>query len=183
MAPPRIDLSLVAILASCVFVVWRVRARVRRFIGRQPIRPLRCWLTVSFFAVLVIGLLIGSPDHPAQSMAELLGVAIGVGLAVYGIRVTRFELTPHGMYYTPSVHIGVALSLLLVARVAYRSTQAYFSTAGFSEPPASFARSPLTLLIVGTLAGYYAWYAVGLLRRNRSLQGQGAQPSQGREEA
>jgi len=183
MAPPRIDLSLVAILASCVFVVWRVRARVRRFIGRQPIRPLRCWLTVSFFAVLVIGLLIGSPDHPAQSMAELPGVAIGVGLAVYGIRVTKFELTPRGMYYTPSVHIGVALSLLLVARVAYRSIQAYFSTAGFTEPPTSFARSPLTLLIVGTLAGCYAWYAVGLLRRNRSLQGQGAQPSQGREEA
>ena len=173
MTPPRIDLSLVAILASFVFVVWRVRARVRRFIGRQPIRPLRCWLTVAFFAVLVIGMLIGSPDHPGQSMAELLGVAIGVGLAVYGIRVTKFELTPNGMYYTPSVHIGVGLSLLLVARVAYRSIQAYFSTAGFTEPPTSFARSPLTLLIVGTLAGYYAWYAAGLLRRNRSPLGQG----------
>jgi hypothetical protein len=96
-------------------------------------------------------------------------VAIGIGLAVYGLRVTRFESTPSGLYYTPSAHIGVALSLLVVARVAYRLFQSYAATAGFTEPPASLVRSPLTLLLVGTLAGYYAWYALGLLRWRRSL--------------
>ena len=116
-------------------------------------------------------------------MAELLGIGIGIGLAVYGLRVTKFEPTPSGLYYTPNVHIGVALSLLLVARIAYRLVELYFSTVGFTEPPTSFVRSPLTLLIVGTLAGYYAWYAFGLLLWYRSHQTQDAQISARRGDA
>lgn len=129
--------------------------------------------------VLILVLLIGSFNHPSQSAAELLGVGIGIGLAVYGLRTTTFEPTPSGLYCTPNVHIGIALSLLLVACVAYRFVQSYFSTAGFTEPPTSFVRSALTLLIVGTLAGYYAWYAFGLLLWYRSHQTQDASPSQG----
>jgi hypothetical protein len=45
------------------------------------------------------------------------------------------------------------------------------ATAAFTAPPAALLRSPLTVFIVGVLAGYYASYAVGLLRwRRRVLQ-------------
>lgn len=184
MGLPSVDLlPLIAILASGVLIVWRLRIRVRRFISRQRLRPLRCWVSIAFFVVLVVALLIGSLNHPSQSMAELLGVAIGIGLAVYGLRVTTFEPTLSGLYYTPNAPIGIALSLLLVARVVYRIVQLYFSTAGFTEPPTGFVRSPFTLLIVGTFAGYYAWYAFGLLLRYRSHQRQDAQPSEERGDA
>ncbi len=175
MGPPTVNLPLIAILANSVLVIWRVRARMRRFIGRQRFRPLHSWASIGFFTILVIALLIGSFRHPSHRVAELLGV--GIGLAAHGLRLTKFEPSPGGLYYTPNVHIGIALSLLLVARVVYRSLESYFSTAGFTEPPTSFVRSPLTLLIVGTLAGYYAWYAFGLLLRYR--EGQGARPTQG----
>jgi hypothetical protein len=185
MGPPAIGLPLIAILASCVLIVWRVYARVRRFISRQRFRPLRCWVAVVFYVVLVIALLIWivQSSWPVGGVAELLGVGIGIGLAVYGLRVTKFESTPSGLYYTPNVHIGIALSLLLIARVAYRLVELYFSTGGFAEPPTGVVRSPLTLLIVGTLAGYYAWYAFGLLLWYRSHQTQEAQLSQGRGDA
>jgi hypothetical protein len=169
MTPSTGPLPIIAILASAVLIAWRVRARIRRLVGRQRLSPLRSWVSVAIFTALVIALLIGSLDHPLRTVKELTGVAIGIGLAVYGLRVTRFESTPSGLYYTPSAHIGVALSLLVVARVAYRLFQSYAATAGFTEPPASLVRSPLTLLLVGTLAGYYAWYALGLLRWRRSL--------------
>ena len=33
-----------------------------------------------------------------------------------------------------------------------------------------FGRSPLTLIIFGTMAGYYAWYAIGVLRWRASVK-------------
>ena len=171
MDPPNAGLSLLGLIASFVLVAWRMRTRIRRLTGRQHFSPARAWVSIALFAIVVVALLAGSLDHPAQSGAELLGVGIGAGLAVYGLRATRFEVTPDGMYYVPNAHIGVALSSLLALRVAYRLFESYFATAGFTEPPASFVRSPLTLLIVGTLAGYYAWYALGLLRWHRAHSG------------
>ena len=35
-----------------------------------------------------------------------------------------------------------------------------------------FGRSPLTLVIIGTMAGYYAWYAIGLLRWRAAVKAQ-----------
>lgn len=149
-------------------------------VGRQRFRPLRSLLSVTVFPFVAIALLVGLFNHPMQSASELVGIGIGIGLATYGLRATKFEPTPSELYYTPSVHIGIALSLLLLARLAYRLVQSYISTAAFTEPPGSIARSPLTLLLVGTLAGYYAWYALGLLRWHRSLRRQGAQSSDDR---
>lgn len=180
---PAFDPRLVAILASAVLIVWRVRSRVRRFVGRQRLRPLRSAISVVFFAILAIVLLVGSFAHPRQSLAELGGIVVGIGLAIYGLRLTRFERTPSGFYYTPNAHIGIALSLLLVARIGYRLAQAYLATAGFTEAPANFGRSPLTLLIVGILAGYFAGYSLGLLRRYRLEERRGGTPPSTRADA
>jgi hypothetical protein len=81
------------------------------------------------------------------------------------LRLTCFEVTGEGMFYTPSAHLGVALSTLLVCRIAYRFLNGGgFPGAGSGAPPAPPALTPLTLLLIGTLAGYYCTYAVGLLR-------------------
>jgi cytochrome b561 len=93
------------------------------------------------------------------------GAAVGIGLGVYGLRLTKFEHTPEGMYYTPNAHLGIALSVLLVLRVGYRFAVAYFSPEAAAPPPAANL-SPLTLAMFGTLAGYYVSYAVGLLRES-----------------
>jgi hypothetical protein len=71
------------------------------------------------------------------------------------------------LFYTPNAHLGVALSLLLMARIGYRAAQLYLSAGAAQEGSSAFARNPLTLLIFGMLAGYYVAYAVGLLRWRR----------------
>lgn len=147
-----------------VLVAWRIYSRVRRLAGRQKFSPIRSWISASLLPVLLLTLLVGTVSHPLRSLSELAGIAVGAGLAIYGLRLTRFETTGQGRFYTPSAHIGVALSALFLGRVAYKIIHAYTSTAGFTEPPAEMIKSPLTLLIIGTLAGYYAAYAIGLLR-------------------
>ena len=82
--------------------------------------------------------------------------------------LTKFERTTEGFFYTPSAHLGIALSLLFVGRLAYRLAQTYALAEQASMAwPNDFTHSPLTLVIFGTLAGYYVTYAMGLVRWRR----------------
>jgi len=150
-------------------VVWRLYSRVRRMIGRQRLSRVRPWLTVILFPILVAGLLIASLPHPLADLALAGGCAIGVGLALYGLRLTKFEATPAGLFYTPNAHLGIALSILFIGRIGYRAAQLLLAGGTVARPPADFVGSPLTLLIFGTLAGYYVAYAIGLLRWKRQV--------------
>jgi len=136
-------------------------------VGRQRLSKVRPWVTLCVFPLVVMLLLVGSWSHPYVALALIAGVMVGVALGRYGLRLTKFEQTPLGLFYTPSAHLGIGLSLLLIARIGYRAAQLYFMPGAIQEGSTAFARSPLTLLIFGTLAGYYVAYAVGLLRWRR----------------
>jgi len=165
-------------LVLLAFIAWRLQARIRRMIARQKLSTTRPWVNVVLFPLLIAILAFGSHLHPPAQASLAGGVALGVALGVIGLRLTRFEVSAEGLYYTPSAHIGVALSVLLVARIAWR-----FVTTGFppsAAAPAAPALTPLTLALLGTLAGYYFAYAVGLLRwaaKSRSLSPRPQTPS------
>ena len=145
-------------------VGWRLYSRFKRMVGRQRLSKVRPWLTLCFFPLLVAIVLLSSLSHPYVALALVAGVVAGAALGWYGLRLTTFEQTPLGLFYTPNTHLGIALSLLLIARIGYRAAQLYFANGPMQEDSAAFARSPLTMLIFGTLAGYYIAYAIGLLR-------------------
>jgi len=171
------------ILVTVLFVAliaWRMHARIRRLIGRQRLSPARPWINVVLFPVLVGLLTLGSHLHPLAAASLAGGTALGIALGVYGLRLTRFEVTTEGLYYTPSAHIGIALSVLVVARILWRFLVVGFPGSSPGTPPPGATLTPLTLALVGTLAGYYFTYAVGLLRwaaKNRSLSPRPETPS------
>jgi hypothetical protein len=153
------------VYAFIPLILWRIYARVRRNIGRQRSRAWRHWFGVTLFPLLVLLFALVALRSPLAEGALWGGVGAGVALAIAGLRLTRFERNEEGFFYTPNAYIGVGLSLLLVGRILYRMAQVYGGTAAAaagSNP--DFARSPLTLLIFGMVAGYYATYAAGLLR-------------------
>ena len=150
-------------------IVWRIYSRVRRVIGRQRYSRYRPWITVVLFPLLLVLLSLGALTHPVAMATLWGGVAIGAMLGLYGLRLTKFEQTPQGLYYTPNAHLGIALSLLLIGRIAFRFAQVALMGGAAAAPPGDFLNSPITLAIFGTLAGYYVCYAVGLIRWDRSL--------------
>ena len=151
-------------------VGWRVYSRIKRMVGRQRLSNVRPWVTLCVFPLLVALLLFASASHTLAALALVAGVLAGAALGWYGLRLTKFEQTPLGLFYTPSAHLGIALSLLLVARIGYRAVYLYFVPEAILEGSSVFVRSPLTLLIFGTLAGYYIAYAVGLLLWRRRVR-------------
>jgi len=156
--------SLLVSLGIAALVVWRLYSRVRRMVGRQRFSRRRPWITVVLFPMLLALLLLASLAHPVNAVTLVAGMALGVALGIYGLRLTTFESTPQGLFYTPSAHLGIALSLLFIARIVFRVVQFYFADVSAPASPHDFVRSPLTLAIFGTLAGYYVTYAIGLLR-------------------
>jgi hypothetical protein len=171
--PASIDTSLLATVGIGALIAWRLYARVRRAIGRQRLSPLRPWISVILLPLLLATILLGSMLQPAAAAALVAGIAIGIGLGLYGTRLTKFEATPAGLFYTPNAHLGIALSLLLVLRLGYRFLRLRMDGRGLDASSLQLGSSPLTLAIFATLASYYVTYAIGLLRWRASVRAQG----------
>jgi hypothetical protein len=160
---PSVQHALVTI-AFLALIAWRMQARLRRMIARQRLSRVRPWITIVVFPLLVAMLAFAALQQHFLALYLACGVIVGIGLGVLGLRLTRFDVTTEGLYYTPSAHLGIALSALLVCRIAYRFAVGGLPDPGAGSAPPGANLTPLTLLLIGTLAGYYTTYAVGLVR-------------------
>ena len=157
-----VPMAIVAVLAI------RMYGRVRRNIGRQALQRKRSIARIIIFAVLTCFFALYSVFFPRLLIGLGGGLALGVLLALVGLRLTRFEATPEGHFYTPNPYIGVALSVLFVGRLVYR----LFLISTISDDPVKappIMQSPLSFLILGLLFGYYIAYDIGLLMRSRTF--------------
>jgi hypothetical protein len=162
MQPP--GSTLVPLLVFVPVIIWRLYSRMRRSIGRQTLSKIRPWITVIVFPLLIALLGWAALTHPERLLWLGGAVCVGAVLGVFGLGKTAFENTPQGLFYTPNAHIGIALSVLLAVRVVYRMAQVYSTDPGAQVATTDFASSPLTLTVIGLLAGYYVAYAIGLIR-------------------
>lgn len=153
--------SAIVILALLPLLAWRVYMRFRRMVGRQRLSKARPWITLGIFSTVILFLAYAAHGHAERLSWLAAGLPIGSCLGVYGLRITRFEPTPHGLFYTPNAYLGIAMSLLFVGRILYRLVEVYDIAAAHAKP--AFLRSSPTLAIFGLIAGYYVVYAVGLL--------------------
>ena len=142
-------------------MAWGVYRRLRRSIGKQKLKPKR-----AIFRLVMLGIasivIIGFGFEYHRVLAGFAGGLLGGALLGFlGLRLTRFETTEEGHFYTPDTRIGVAISLLFAGRLIYRVyvlQQADYLAAG--HPPAW--QSPLTFFIAGLTFGYYFVYYIGL---------------------
>jgi hypothetical protein len=164
MALPALTPSTLTLLVVIPLVAWRLYSRIRRMVGRQRLSRVRPWITLTVFPLVILVLAVAQLAHPSGLAFLAVGVTGGGLLGVYGLGKTRFEPTPEGLFYTPNAHLGIALSLLFLARIAWRFVELFVLQPHAARAPDDFARSPLTLAIFGLLAGYYVAYAIGLVR-------------------
>lgn len=147
------------------FVAWRIYRRVRRNIGRQKLQPRRVMVRLVLFFIIGLFILLAGLKIPRLLEGFGAGLLSGVALGFLGLRLTRFETTEDGHFYTPDTRIGVAISLLLAGRLVYR--MAVLNTASLAPGHPPPMQSPLTFLIIGVTFGYYIVYNVGLFVHTR----------------
>ena len=158
-------LSPILLSAAIGFAYYR---RIRRSFGRQPYRPTRAIVRLALLGVACVGLLVIAMTSPVAGMALAIGAGLVAGGALGGIAMmhTRIETAEGGRWYTPNPWIGGALSVLLLARLAWR-----FGHGAFSAGSAQAAQnaSPLTLGIAAALVGFYLVNGIALALRMRAL--------------
>lgn len=171
-------MSYAIIVPLMVLMIWR---RISRNFGRQPIRRKRMIARIAIFAVIG-GLLMLAGLHDIRLAEGLLGGAIvGAALGFAGLRLTRFETDPvKGDCYVPNPWIGAALTALLLGRLVWRfmvlvpqmqQAQALAASAApGTHMSMGYQSSPLTMLVIGLLVGYYIVYFAGLLVHHRRYQ-------------
>ena len=153
--------KVVIFIAVGAFLGWRIYRRTLRNIGRQKLRPTRAIIRlvlVGIATVVIFGVSLQFPRVLAGFGGGILGGAL---LGFFGLRLTKFETTEEGHFYTPDTRIGIAISALLAGRLLYRFyvlNQADYLASG--HPPAM--QSPLTFFIVGLTFGYSLVYYIGL---------------------
>ena len=168
-------LSAVLPFALMAFIVYR---RARAHIGRQKMKPTRMTVRMGLLTVVGIGFLVAMPLHSALYAA--IGAALGLGLALLSLRLAHMEHTREGTFYTANIYVGLGVTALLVGLVLYRViglSDAMQAAAAHASPPAppmgnpwaSTFDSPLTLVVLFVMIGYYVVFYAGLLRRAKKL--------------
>ncbi len=148
-------------------VLWRVYQRVRRLTVRQQSHLWRHRISLCVFPPLILFTLFSASGSILAMAGMLTGIIGGSLLGLAALERTNFERDGEEFYFTPFAPIGLVVAALFLARLAWRMFQLYQSPG----VPENFARSPLTLLVFGILAGYYMTNSYGLLRwRKHSLE-------------
>lgn len=167
--------SYLIMLPLLAFIVWR---RVRRTFGQQPIRRKRMMARIVIFVIIGSLLALSGFHHLALAEGLVGGVLIGAAIGLVGLQLTRFEVDPvKGDCYVPNPWIGALLTMLLLARLVWRLMVVYpqmqhaeaMASAGAAVQmqPMAYASSPLTMLVIGLLVGYYIAYYSGVLIHHR----------------
>jgi hypothetical protein len=166
-------------------LAWMIWRRVSRQFGRQPIQRKRMIFRIVVFAIIGAVLALSGLHKAALAEGLLGGVLMGACLGLFGLRLTRFETDPvKGDCYVPNPWIGALLTALLLGRLAWRLVTVWpqmqyaagvAPMAGYAAgQPMGYTSSPLTMLVIGLLVGYYIAYFSGLLiHHRRYLQARG----------
>jgi hypothetical protein len=93
------------------------------------------------------------------------GLVIGSLLGLLGFALTRWEVEPDGLFYTPSRWLALLVTFAITARVAYGWWRAVHPVSTASAAQNSFmtaSGTQLSLAVAAGLIGYYLTYAVGV---------------------
>jgi hypothetical protein len=172
----RGDVSTIQSLLVAGLLVWVVYRRVRRSFGRQLLQPKRMIFRMALL-LLVGGLLAPlAARSPAYLAAVLGGLAAGIALGLWGAEHTRFLDADGRRYYVPHTYSGLAVTLLVVGRIAYRLSQIFGGSAAARAAQAAahvhagataVVQSPLTVAPLFLLVGYYVCYYLRVLQKSR----------------
>ncbi len=111
-------------------IAWGIYRRVRRNIGRQPLRTARIIISLVVLSLVTILVLAGALAFPKLLLGVACGILAGGVLGFVGLRLTKFETTDQGHFFVPNMYIGLALSLLLAGRLLYRLSMVHDASEG-----------------------------------------------------
>lgn len=147
---------------------------VRRYRVATSRQRARGWLAIVNLAGLALSsvLVLGGAALtglwvPGAFTYTVAGFGVGCALGVVGLRLTRWEPAPGGLYYTPNRPLVLGMTLVVTARVLYGFWRAWATwRAGLEGGTWFVAAGVAGSMGAGAIVlGYYFAYWIGVRRR------------------
>ena len=174
---PVLALALLLLLpvAAVALMPLMLIARYRAGRARRLARPWIATLNVLLLCFSVLCFLLATAVTNVwvdrALAASLAGLGVGCILGVVGLQLSRWEVAPGSLHYTPNRWLVLAITLVVAAKVLYgvaRAWSAWSVTGGDTSLIAAFG-IPGSLGAAGVVLGYYLAYGIGLRRRISQL--------------
>jgi hypothetical protein len=170
-------LPVVLITLMPLILIQRYRVGTARRVARPWLATLNLWVMAFSAICFLAGAAVTAIWVPNALTGAAAGVALGTGLGVVGLVLTRWEPTAATLHYTPNRWLVLIVTLVVSARVLYGLWRSWtVAEAGVYGTPMVLAFGiPESLAAGGTVIGYYVAYSVGVRRRilkwqNRALR-------------
>jgi len=179
------DFSRIVPFLLAALVMFAIYRRLRRSFGRQRLRPTLMTVRIVLLSVIGCALLPSTVRSAEFLAAQLVGLALGIAIGIWGTQRTRFLMQDGQLYYVPHTYTGVAVSLLFLGRLVYRGFQIYagghaaYDAAGAATAPGiapawmmlppGTTLNPLTVGILCVLIGYYVYFYSWVLWKSKHL--------------
>ncbi|HEY0062375.1 MAG TPA: hypothetical protein VGC21_09660 [Telluria sp.] len=158
-----LSISTIALLLLGPVLVWRVYTRIKAQMLRQRSIMQRHYTGLGVFTAMAVVPASQFITQPATLAWLLVGVVGGIAYGVWGLKLTRFETTREGYFFTPNPRLGLVIAMLFVACLMYIAFEIY-ANQGSGNPTPKVTDYPFTLPSLGLVAGYFATYSAGLLK-------------------
>jgi hypothetical protein len=164
------------------FVLFILYRRFRRNFGKQRLNP--GYMVFRMVVLCVLGALLLIPTFFSQDLAvmTLIGTALGVGLAIWAAKHTKFLREDGVLYYLPHTYAGMIVTALFVGRLGYKilvmSQPHVMGGATMDMNPglsdfggfSGIYHNPWTRLVFFILIGYYVYYYWYVLHESKHLK-------------
>lgn len=162
---------LALVFASPLLLVLRYRAGTARRRGRRLVA------TINLGSMLVsVGLFLWVAAMtafwvPKAFSYSLAGLIVGCVLGLLGLAVTRWELTPQALYYTPNRWLVLLITLAVTTRLLYGLWRIWHAwrTAGPDTSWVASAGVAGSMAVGAVVLGYYLIYSAGVRWRLRRV--------------
>ena len=163
-------------------VLFFIYRRFRRNFGRQKLGRGRLKFRMYLLGGIGFLLLLGTLFSPLSALATVAGLVMGVALALWAAKHTRFEKEDDKLYYIPHTYTGMVVSALFLGRIIYRfvilsssmGSLAFMDSAGASPGDfggfSNISHNPVTRCIFYILVGYYVYYYWYVLHESEHLK-------------
>ncbi|UGQ46872.1 hypothetical protein [Massilia endophytica] len=165
------ELTTLALLVLIPLLVWRIYSRLRPLFARQESLMWKHWVGAAGFPLLVLISAIATFRDVLALSCLGAGVLAGGWMGRYALSKTRIETHGIRYFFTPNARFGMVICLLFAARILSIGIELYMNRQ--SDFPKPLTREmvllhPLTMASFGLLAGYFAYYSIGMLRWRRA---------------
>ena len=180
---PLIALALVLlipilfVLATPLMIVQRFRMGTARRPGRGWVATLNMVAVIFSVGVFVAAATITTFWVPNALGNSLVGLLVGGLFGLAGLGLTRWELAPGALHYTPNRWLVLLITVVVAARLLYGFVRAWNAWSADHAGTSWVAAAGVaqSMGVGAAVLGYYAIYAVGVwwqVRRHRRRAGE-----------